>query len=59
MYVEDKHGEIDGAAARIGWVTFPKTGQSICCRGRTLAKSNGVSGNFRYIESGEETWSPA
>ena len=56
MYVENKDGDIDGAAARIGWVTFSKTGQSVYYRGRTLAKANGVSGNFRDVESGDEYW---
>ena len=56
MYVENKDGDIDGAAARIGWVTFSKTGQSVYYRGRTLLKANGVSGNFRDVENDEEYW---
>lgn len=56
MYVENKDGDIDGAAARIGWVTFSKTGQSVYYRGRTLAKANGIAGNFRDVDSGEEYW---
>lgn len=43
MYVENKDGDIDGVAARIGWVTFSKTGKSVYYRGRTLAKANGVA----------------
>jgi hypothetical protein len=56
MYVENKDGDIDGAAARIGWVTFSKTGQSVYYRGRTLLKANGISGNFCDVENGEEYW---
>lgn len=56
MYVENKSGDIDGVAARVGWVTFSKTGQSVYYRGRTLQKANGIAGNFRDIGSGEEYW---
>jgi hypothetical protein len=56
MYVENKSGQIDGAHARIGWVTFSKTGQSVHYRGRTLLKANGVRGNFIDLESGDEYW---
>lgn len=56
MYVENKSGDIDGVAARIGWVAFSKTGQSVYYRGRTLAKANGVAGNFRDTDSGDEYW---
>lgn len=56
MYVENKHGQIDGARARIGWVTFSKTGQSVHYRGRTLSKANGISGNFIDVENRHEYW---
>ena len=56
MYVENKSGDIDGADARIGWVEFSKTGQTIYYRGRTLAKANGISGNFVDAETGDEYW---
>lgn len=56
MYVENKTGEIDGVAARIGWVSFSKTGQSVHYRGRTLSKAKGVSGNFIDAETGDEYW---
>ncbi len=56
MYVENKDSDIDGVAARIGWVTFSKTGKSVYYRGRTLAKANGISGNFMDIDSREEYW---
>ncbi len=58
MYIENKDGEIDGAAARIGWVAFSKSGLSVYYRGRTLsrAKGGGVVGNHFDIETGEEYW---
>ncbi|MEX6633723.1 hypothetical protein [Hyphococcus lacteus] len=56
MCVENKNGDIDGMAARIGWVTFSKTGKSVYYRGRTLAKANGVAGNFMDVDSREEYW---
>lgn len=58
MYVENKNGDIDGVAARIGWVTFSKSGQSVYYRGRELRKikGGGVSGNFRDVGSGDEYW---
>jgi len=56
MYVENKQGAIDGVRARIGWVSFSKTGQTVYYRGRTLQKGSGVSGNFFDAESGEEYW---
>jgi len=56
MYVENKSGDIDGVEARIGWVTFSKTGRTIYYRGRTLAKANVIAGNFLDIDSGDEYW---
>jgi hypothetical protein len=56
MYVENKDGDIDGVPARIGWVSFSKTGKSVYYRGRTLSKANGVSGNFLDVETGDEYW---
>jgi hypothetical protein len=58
MYVENKDGDLDGVDARIGWVTFSKSGQSVHYRGRTLAKSKGqgIRGNFFDANTGEEFW---
>ncbi len=58
MYVENKSGDIDGMDARIGWVTFSKTGQTVYYRGRELAKipGKGVSGNHRDVVTGHEYW---
>jgi hypothetical protein len=58
MHIENKDGTIDGAHARIGWVTFSKSGKSVFYRGRDLAKvkGRGVRGNFRDATAGEEFW---
>ena len=56
MYVENKHGEIDGANARIGWVTFSKTGRTVYYRGLELRKAQGILGNFIHSPTREEYW---
>ena len=58
MYVENKSGEIDGAAGRIGWVTFSRSGLTVYYRGRTLRrlKGGGISGNHFDVETHEEYW---
>ncbi|HEY4031695.1 MAG TPA: hypothetical protein VGM25_15235 [Caulobacteraceae bacterium] len=58
MYVENKDGLIDGVNARICWVAFSKTGQTVYYRGLTLQKSSGagVRGNFFDIDNGQEYW---
>jgi hypothetical protein len=56
MYVENKDGEIDGAHARIGWVSFSKTGRTVYYRGRELLKANGVRGNFLDVATHDEYW---
>ncbi len=58
MYLENKEGEIDGYPARIGWVTFSKSGRSVHYRGRTLTriKGGGISGNFFCQETDQEYW---
>jgi hypothetical protein len=59
MYVEDKSGGLmEGAAARIGWVQFSRSGLSITYRGMKLLrmKGGGVSGNYMSEESRNEFW---
>ena len=58
MYVENKDGEIDGAAARIGWVSFSKSGLTVYYRGRTLKRLGGRSfrGNHYDEATGQEYW---
>ena len=58
MYVENKNGDIDGVAARIGWVTFSRSGLSFHYRGRTLkrSKGRGIRGNYYDEATGEDYW---
>lgn len=58
MYVENKDGDIDGVPARIGWVSFSKTGLSVYYRGRTLQRlrGQGIRGNYYDVATGEEFW---
>ncbi len=56
MYVENKDGKIDGVDARIGYVTFSKSGKTVYYRGRELAKAQGIRGNFLDVETREEYW---
>lgn len=58
MYVENKDGDIDGVSARIGWVTFSKSGLTVYYRNKTLARvrGGGIRGNHFDEESGEEYW---
>lgn len=57
MYVENKDGTIDGVNARIGWVRFSKSGQTVYYRGKALKKSHrAIRGNFFDTATGEEYW---
>jgi hypothetical protein len=58
MYIENKQGDIEGFKARIGWVTFSKSGRSIYYRSLTLKpiKGGGISGNYYCEETGQEYW---
>src|SRR5215475_9404432 len=56
MYIECKSGAIDGAEARIGWVTFSKTGKSVFYRGRSLLRANGPAANYIDESTREEYW---
>ena len=58
MYIENKDGDIDGIAARIGWVKFSKTGKTVYYRGRELVSigGRGVRGNFLDETTREEYW---
>jgi hypothetical protein len=57
MYIEDKSSSLNGPA-RIGRVTFSKTGKSISYRGRTFqsSKGSGFKTNYRDVDSGERFW---
>ena len=57
MYIENKSESIIGVA-RIGRVTFSKTGKSISYGGRTFQslKGSGFKANYFDIDTGEEFW---
>jgi hypothetical protein len=58
MYIELKTGFNDNGPARIGRVTFSKSGQSIYYRGKTFARvhGGGISSNYYDVDTGEEYW---
>jgi len=58
MYVENKSQAGDHGDARIGWVTFSKTGRSIYYQGKCFQrlKGGGVAGNYFDSETGDEYW---
>jgi len=57
VYIEKKDGDIDGAAARIGWVAFLDGGLRAHYRGRTLTRAaEGSQGNYFDEGSGDEYW---
>ena len=57
MYIERKAGELEGPA-RIGWVTFSKTGQTIYYRGQSFRslKGSGYKSNYYDVETDDEYW---
>jgi hypothetical protein len=57
MFIEHKGQELTGLA-KIGRVTFSKTGKTISYGGRQFQslKGRGFKSNFYDIESGEEYW---
>ena len=57
MYIENKTDGLSGPA-RIGRVTFSKSGKSIFYRGRTFQslKGHGFKANYFDTETGEEYW---
>ena len=58
MYIELKSGHGDSGPARIGRVSFSKTGRTVYYNGRTFrrTKGGGVAGNFFDVDTGEEYW---
>ncbi len=58
MYIERKgrRDHSDNAPARIGKVTFTKSGKTICYRGKTYSRANLGCGNYREKGSGDEYW---
>jgi hypothetical protein len=56
MYVENKSGTIEGVKARIGWVEFSKTGQTLYYRGLMLQKGTVPRGNCFDVVSSDVYW---
>ena len=57
MYIEDKSGGLSGDA-RIGRVTFSKTGKSLHYAGRTFQslKGGGFKANYFDVDNGDQFW---
>ena len=57
MYIERKAGNLTGAA-RIGRVTFSKTGRTLYYRGQTFQslKGSGFKSNYYAVETGDDYW---
>jgi hypothetical protein len=57
MYIEEKSDGLIGPA-RIGRVTYSKTGKSLTYRGREFAslRGRGIKANFFDIESSAQYW---
>jgi hypothetical protein len=57
MYIESKGGGLTGPA-RIGRVTFSKSGATLYYRGRAFRslKGDGYKSNYYDVESGEHYW---
>ena len=57
MYIERKAGGLTGSA-RIGRVTFSKTGRTLYYRGQTFQslKGRGFKSNYYCVETGEDYW---
>ena len=58
MYIELKSGHGDRGPARIGRVTFSKSGTTIYYNGKSFQriKGGGISGNYFDVETSEEYW---
>ena len=54
MYIENKNN----GEARVGWVTFSKTGQTVYYQDKKLKrlKGGGVAGNHYCEETNDEYW---
>ncbi len=58
MYIECKEAAEDRGEARIGWVTFSKSGRSVYYQDQRFQriKGGGVAGNYFESETGVEYW---
>ena len=57
MYIESKSGGLTGPA-RIGRVTFSKSGATIYCRGQAFQslRGSGFKSNYFDVETGDHYW---
>jgi len=55
MYIENKANGLEGQA-RIGRVTYSKSGRSLTYAGRTFAPMQGFKANYYELESRTEYW---
>ena len=57
MYIEDKSDQLEGPA-RIGRVTFSKTGKSLYYKGKAFRSlhGRGFKANYYEVESGAQYW---
>lgn len=55
MYIERKAGELEGVA-RIGRVTFSKSGRSLTYAGKEFIPIRGFKANYLETASNEEYW---
>jgi hypothetical protein len=55
MYIENKSVSLNGPA-RIGRVTFSKSGRSVTYRGVAFLKANGYKFNYVEVGTGDEYW---
>jgi len=60
MYIERKAGGLEGEA-RIGRVTFSRTGRTLYYRARAFQslKGGGFKANYYDVQTGEDYWIPA
>lgn len=58
MYIENKSGGLTGGEARIGRVTFSKTGRTLYYRGKEFRslKGTGYKSNYYDVETGDRYW---
>ena len=55
MYIEDKSADLNGPA-RIGRVTFSKSGRTLRYGDRTFEPYTGYKANYRCVETGQSFW---
>jgi hypothetical protein len=57
MYIEDKSDQLVGPA-RIGLVTFSKTGRTIYYQGKSFRNlsGNGIKANYFGVDTGDHYW---